>query len=144
MESIETEFVRIDQFWTLSPCMHLCAFVMNSPPPSPSIRALWTAPNCSALDWIGRNFPTIQNSSEKRKTSLFNEIGLKKRAIRKGHTRFFLFSFLGFEIGANRFSIEFCIRKFNLFSQKCKRGTKKSRQTWKSRLKVFWNLLWDL
>ena len=144
MENIETEFVRIDQVWTLSPCMHLCAFVINSPPPSSSLRALWTAPNCSALDWIGRNFPTIQNSPEKKKKPLFNEIGLKKMAIGKRHTSFFLFSSLGFEIGANRFIIKFCIRKSNLFSQKCKLGTKKSRQTWKSRLKVFWNVLWDL
>ena len=46
--------------------------------------------------------------------------------------KLFDFSFLEFEIDANRLSFEFYIILTHSF-QKCMRGTKKSSQTWKSR-----------
>ena len=52
--------------------------------------------------------------------------------------KLFSFSFLVFEIGANRFSIKFCIRKSHLFVSKM--------QMWyqEKQLKFFWNVLCDL
>ena len=96
-----------------------------------------------AKDRFGRNFTTVQNRPEKRKNiCLIKLVSKRKRAIRKGYTKFLVFSFLGFEVSVNRFGIKFWIKSSNSFFQKCGGGIKKCSQTWKSRLKFFWNVLW--
>ena len=63
-------------------------------------------------DRLGRNFPTAQNGLEKRKNLYSIKLAAKwKTTIRKG---LFNFSFLVFEIGANRFSVKFCTKEINL------------------------------
>ena len=65
--------------------------------------------NFSASERLGRNFPTVQNSLEKRKNLYLIKLVLRwKRAIRANEL--FGFSFLGFEVGANRLGIKFSIR----------------------------------
>ena len=59
---------------------------------------------------------TSQPFKMARKRGNLNEIVLKIKGYWKREYELFSLSFLGFEIGANRFSIKFCIRKSNLFS----------------------------
>ena len=55
--------------------------------------------NFSASDRFGRNFPTVQNSLQKRKKlHLIKLVSQLKRAIRKGHTSFLLFHFWDFKL----------------------------------------------
>ena len=55
--------------------------------------------NFSASDRFGRNFPTVQNSLQKRKKlHLIKLVSQLKRAIRKSHTSFLLFHFWDFKL----------------------------------------------
>ena len=55
--------------------------------------------NFSASDRFGRNFPTVQNSLQKRKKlHLIKLVSQLRRAIRKGHASFLLFHFWDFKL----------------------------------------------
>ena len=55
--------------------------------------------NFSASDWLGGNFPTVQNGPEKRKNLYLTKLVSKwKKAIRKGHTSFLVFHLWDLEL----------------------------------------------
>ena len=98
--------------------------------------------NCSASDRLGRNFPTVPNGLEKSyKLYLIKLVSKYKWAIRKEHTSFFLFYFWDLKLVPIDSALNFVSQNVTHSFQKCKRGTKKSSQIWKSGLKLFWNVL---
>ena len=84
--------------------------------------------NFPASDQLGRNFPLSNMVSEKGKA--FIKLSSKwKRATRKGHTSVFerfIFLFLVFETGVNRFNIKFCIRYLTHFFKNVGIATRKA------------------
>ena len=76
-------------------------------------------PNFLALDWLGKEFQTVQTCPKKRKNLYLIKLVSKwKRANRKGHTSFFGFDFWDLKNGAFQFSIIFCNRKSKSFFSK--------------------------
>ena len=92
-----------------------------------------------------QNFPTVQNGPENRKDLYLIKLVSKwKRAIKKEHTSFLLFHFLGLKLVPINSAINSASDNLTHFFQKRRRCTKKSNQTRKSELKLFWNVFCDI
>ena len=77
-------------------------------------------------------FLNCQKWSGKEGKPLIKQVSKWKRAIRKGHTSFLLFYFWGLKWVPIDSTLNSASRNLTYCLQKCRRGTKKSSQTWES------------
>ena len=87
--------------------------------------------NFSASERLEKNFPILQNGLEKMKNLYLIKLVSKwKRAIRKGHTNFFLFHFWDLILVPIDTALNSASDNLTHFFQ-YRHGTKKSSKTWK-------------
>ena len=101
--------------------------------------------NFSASDRLGRNISTVENGPEKMKSPyLIRLVSKWKREIKKGHTSFLFFHFWDLKLVPIDSALNSASGNLTWDFKKCRNGTRKTSQISKSRLKSFWNVLWDL
>ena len=88
--------------------------------------------NFSTSNWLGKKLPTVQNCQKEGKA--------EKRAIRNGHTSFFGLGFSDFKLVPVNLALNSASKCQTYFYHKCGHGTDKTSQTWKSKLKLYWNV----
>ena len=118
---------------------------INSRYPWNEVDFLSEQANFSVSDQLGRNFPTVQNGSEKRKNLYLIKLLSKwKSTITKGHTSVLVFHFWDLELVLIDSALNSASVNFNLRFLKVQERYQENQPNLKMQVKIYWKcLLWS-